>query len=99
VTPGRWDCTRPRHADKKTINAFEHGKLLIIAKVGKLLPGPNPKADGAKGGRGRKGSSDAELPFCKETRAAYRKIGAHEKRIEEYLQCVQDRVERTQGCG
>jgi hypothetical protein len=53
----------------------------IKAHIGELMPAPTAAERGAKGGRGRKAPSGAEVAFASETLSAYRKLAKHRERV------------------
>ena len=61
-------------ADTESVAAIQHGKLLIQAKLGELMPAKSREESGAMK---RKGGSPTELPFAKATVATYRKVAEH----------------------
>jgi len=62
-------------------SAVQYGKLLIVAKLGELMPAASPKERGGKGGRGKKASPPTGPALAKDTISAYRKVASNAPKI------------------
>lgn len=73
---------RDLRAGKDSINAMQHGRLLLIAKAGELLPAMTREEAGSR--KGQKGITAGVTPLSlhANTITAYRKVAKHGDKIE-----------------
>ena len=71
-------------ADTEIVNSIQYGKLKIVAKIGELSPAMSKADAGSLGGKGEKAGSPGEPAPAKRHIAAYRKVAAHQTKLDAY---------------
>lgn len=72
-------------ADKEIMDAIGYGRLKIIARLGELIPA-TPKKETGRGNKKSSGNGTLSPP----TASRYRKVTAHEKKLDEFYQTCKD---------